>query len=196
MTDTTTHHHPQTDVMDVFGFWIYILSDCILFASIFATYAVLQHAYYDQPPLSQLTNLHAILIETMILLASSFSCGLAMLASYRQALKRVILWLGMTFLLGATFVGMELNEFFHLYQEGHGFQNSASLSAFYTLVGTHGLHVFFGLIWILVLILQLGLFKIEPMMKRRLTYFAIFWSFLDIIWIFVYTIVYLMGAAS
>lgn len=194
MTEITYDHHHDTDSMDIFGFWIYILSDCILFATIFATFSVLHTSVYGGPGIKELTNLDYILIETIVLLCSSFTYGLSILALYKNKIKTVIAWLAVTFLFGLTFVGMEINEFVHLYLEGHTWQSSASLSAFFTLVGTHGLHVTMGLIWMLVLMIQLFKFGVSPAMKRRLAYLGLFWAFLDIIWIFVFTIVYLMEA--
>lgn len=188
------HHHHNADATDIFGFWIYILSDCILFASIFATYAVLYTNVYGGPALKELTDMPYILIETMVLLASSFTYGMSILALYKKNLRQVLIWLGITFLLGAAFVGMEVNEFVNLYQEGHGWQSNAAMSAFFTLVGTHGLHVTMGLLWMLVMMFQLMYFGMTSAIQRRLTYLGLFWAFLDIVWIFVFTIVYLMGA--
>ena len=130
----------------------------------------------------------------MALLASSFTYGLAMLALYKGKRNLVISWLMITFLCGAVFIGMELNEFVHLVKEGHSWQSSGALSAFFTLVGTHGLHVSIGLIWMGLMIFQLYKYNLTPTMGRRLTYLGLFWHFLDIVWIFVFTIVYLMGA--
>ncbi len=188
------HHHHDADAADVFGFWLYILSDCILFAAIFATFAVLRTSVYDGPSLKAYVDMPYVLVETMALLISSFTYGLAILSLYKSELSKVKIWLALTLMLGLTFVGMELYEFFRLYVEGHSWQNSAALSAFFTLVGTHGLHVTMGLLWMLVLLLQLSVFGLTPVMKKRLTYLGLFWTFLDIIWIFVFTIVYLMGA--
>lgn len=198
MTNTLVQHehdhHHDADAADVFGFWIYILSDCILFASIFAVYAVLYTNVYGGATMKELVNIPYVFVETMTLLASSFTYGMAILALYKNKIKPVIAWLVITFLFGAAFVGMEVNEFINMYMEGHGWQASAALSSFFTLVGTHGLHVTIGLFWMLVLIAQLFKFGLSSVMKRRLTYLGLFWAFLDIIWIFVFTIVYLMGA--
>jgi len=197
MTQTLAHHeehHHDNDSIDIFGFWIYIMSDCILFSAIFATYAVLHSSTYGGPGIKQLTNMPYVLGETMVLLFSSFTYGLAILAMYKDQVKKVIPWLAITFLLGLTFVGMEVNEFRHLFLDGHGWQSSAALSAFFTLVGTHGCHVSFGLLWMIVTIGQLFAFGLTPAMRKRLTYLGLFWAFLDIVWIFVFTIVYLMGA--
>jgi cytochrome o ubiquinol oxidase subunit III len=187
-------NHHDSDSMDVFGFWLYILSDCILFGTLFTAFASLKNNLYGGLSLKQLTDTSYILIETMVLLASSFTYGMAILSLYKNQVKRVMLMLAVTFMLGVIFVGMEVNEFVNLYAEGHGWQSSAGMSAFFTLVGTHGLHVMMGLIWMAVMIAQLGYFGITPFMRRRLSYLGLFWAFLDIVWIFVFTIVYLMGA--
>lgn len=193
--DHLEHHdsHHNSDATDIFGFWIYILSDCILFASIFAVYAVMHTSTFGAPGMKELTNLPYVLGETMALLASSFTYGMAMLALYKGKRNRLLTWLMVTFLLGATFIFMEVNEFVLMYQEGHSWHASAALSAFFTLVGTHGAHVSIGLLWMLVMMVQLGKYNITPAMNRRLIYLGLFWAFLDIVWIFVYTIVYLMG---
>lgn len=193
MAHDLAHHH-DTDAMDVFGFWIYILSDCILFAMIFAVYAVLHANVYGGPSLKSFIDMPYVLGETLLLLASSFTYGMGILAMYKNQLKRLIFWLGTTFLLGLGFVVMEVNEFVHMIIEGHGPATSAGMSSFFTLVGTHGLHVSIGLIWMLVMMVQLPIFKLSKAMQRRLTYLALFWAFLDVVWIFVFTIVYLMGA--
>lgn len=188
------HEHHNTDATDIFGFWVYIMSDCILFATIFATYAVLHTNTYGGPGIKELAGLPYVLGETMALLASSFTYGMAILALYRKQKTKVITWLAVTFLLGLTFVMMEVNEFVHLYMEGHSWQASAALSAFFTLVGTHGLHVSIGLLWMLIMIFQISKYNLTPAITRRLTYLGLFWAFLDIVWIFVFTVVYLMGA--
>jgi cytochrome o ubiquinol oxidase subunit 3 len=186
-------HHHNSDATDIFGFWIYILSDCILFATIFAAFAVLRHSYYGNPDVLYATDISYVFKETLALLASSFTFGLGMIAMYRKNLESVIKWLGITFILGAIFIGMEVNEFVHLYHEGAGWQTSAAMSSFFTLVGTHGLHVTIGLLWIVAMMIQLSMFGINSITLRRMTYLGLFWAFLDIVWIFVFTIVYLMG---
>lgn len=197
MTHTATnidHHHHDSDSIDVFGFWIYILTDCILFATLFATYAVLHNNTFGGPSIKQLVSLPYVFGETLFLLFSSFTYGMAMLSLYKGRTKGVASWLMFTIILGGAFVAMELNEFIHLLHEGHSWQNSGALTAFFTLVGTHGLHVSIGLIWMIILTIQVLSFKINPTMTRRLSYLGLFWAFLDIVWIFVFTIVYLMGA--
>lgn len=187
------HAHHDADAVDIFGFWIYIMSDCILFAGLFTVYAVLHNNTYGGPSLQELTDLPYVLGETAALLLSSVTYGMTVLALYQKKLAWVMVSLGATLLLGSLFIYLELNEFVHLYLAGHSWQSSAALSAFFTLVGTHGVHVTAGLVWMLVLLGQLVKFKLSPAMARRLTYLGLFWAFLDIVWIFVYTVVYLMG---
>lgn len=188
------HHQNQSDSTDVFGFWLYIMTDCVLFGSLFATYLVLHHPGAYGPSLKEHIDLLYVLGETFFLLASNFTFGLSMLSLYKGQLKHTQCWLILTFILGAGFVAMEVNEFITLAHEGYSWHVSGAASSFFTLVATHGLHVSFGLLWILVMIFQLAKFKIDAHTKRRITYLGLFWNFLDIVWIFVFTIVYLMGA--
>ncbi len=179
----------------IFGFWVYIMTDCVLFATLFATYAVLRNSTAGGPSSHDLFNMPYVLVETLLLLTSSFTCGLALLAARTQKLKQVSVWLSITFLLGLSFITMELTEFAHLAAEGNSWNASAFLSAFFTLVGTHGLHISIGLLWMLVMgafLLRRGL---NEHSTRRLELFSIFWHFLDIVWVFIFTIVYLMGVA-
>lgn len=178
----------------IFGFWIYIMTDCVLFASLFATFMILRNSTNGGPSGGELFSLPFVLTETLILLTSSFTCGLAMLAAHQGDKKRVSAWLVATFLLGLAFLGMELNEFSNLIGEGHDWQASAFLSAFFTLVGTHGLHITAGLIWIILLIVKVMRAGIDNVNLRRLTMLGLFWHFLDIVWIFIFTIVYMIGA--
>ncbi|MEM9243314.1 MAG: cytochrome o ubiquinol oxidase subunit III [Pseudomonadota bacterium] len=194
-THTIESHDHSPFSKDVFGFWIYIMSDCLLFASLFATFAVLHTKTFGGPALGQLVEVPYVLGETLFLLASSFTYGLAMLSVYRSRRNNAIFFLILTFLLGLGFVTMEINEFVHLYLAGHTWQSSAAMSSFFTLVGTHGLHVSIGLLWMLILIIKLFTERdIAVATSRKLTYLGLFWSFLDIVWIFVFTIVYLIGA--
>ena len=185
--------HDQTDVT-TFGFWVYIMSDCLLFASLFATFAVLRNNTWGGPSGAELFSLHFVLAETLILLTSSFTCGLAMLALRRGHSKELIALLAATALLGASFVTLELKEFSNLIAEGHGWRESGFLSAFFTLVGTHGLHVTGGLVWMLVSIIQVAHRGISDMTMRRILSLALFWHFLDVVWIFIFTFIYLFGA--
>lgn len=190
-----SHGHSGLDTKAIFGFWIYIMSDCILFACLFATYAVLYTNTYGGPGGVDLFSLSFVLTETIILLTSSFTYGLVILAMHKQSKSQALLWLLITFLLGATFVGMELWEFSELVHNGHSWQNSAFLSAFFTLVGTHGLHVSIGLLWMFFLIIQVIRTGFSPLNMRKLVTLSLFWHFLDIVWIFVFSIVYLLGMA-
>ena len=189
-----SEHHYDSDSTDVFGFWLYILTDCILFGCLFATYIVLNTTMDVGLTVKSYLDLNGILIETFLLLASNFTFCLASLSMYQEKLVKVQGWLIVTFLLGASFVFMEVSEFIHLASEGFRWDVNGHASSFFTLVGTHGLHVSIGLVWMLLLIVQLPLLKITHITKRRMTYLGLFWNFLDIVWIFVFTIVYLMGA--
>lgn len=207
MSDSMTVHyqhdpHADTSIPDphqdaysrtVLGFWIYLMTDCLLFGSLFATYAVLHESTFGGPGSRDIFSLKTAFFETMILLISSLTCGFATLASLKGSKKEVIKWLFVTFLFGASFIAMELQEFSHLLHEGHSWTVSGFLSAFFALVGTHGLHVSFGLLWLSVMIAQLYVKGITTTTFRRLVLFGMFWHFLDLIWIFIFTFVYLMG---
>lgn len=175
------------------GFWVYLMTDCVLFASLFATYIVLRESTYGGPGGQELFEMPFVLTETLLLLTSSFTCGLALLAARSGRVKQAIFGLGATFVLGAAFLTLELSEFVKFASEGHTWQGSAFLSAFFTLVGTHGLHIAAGLIWALVMVAQLLRQGLTAGTLRRMGMFGLFWHFLDIIWIFIFTIVYLMG---
>lgn len=185
--------HQGTFSKNVLGFWLYLMTDCLLFASLFSTYAILHNRRFGGPGPADIFSLPLAFSETMILLLSSLTCGLAILSSLKQKKKEVILWLGLSFLLGASFVGMELNEFNQLLDEGFNWRVSAFLSSYFTLVGTHGLHVVIGLLWMSVIIAQLIWQGIHVDTFRRLIIFSLFWHFLDVVWIFIFTFVYLMG---
>ena len=177
------------------GFWIYLMTDCILFASLFATYVILRSGTNGGPGGRELFDMPFVLAETLILLTSSFTCGLAIVAAKAANRRGVALALGATFLLGAAFLTLELSEFTKLALAGHSWQASAFLSAFFTLVGTHGLHIAVGLLWIIVAMWQSVHRGLTAGVMRRLVLFSLFWHFLDIVWIFIFTIVYLMGVA-
>ena len=187
------HHHDAADTK-VFGFWVYLMSDLIIFASLFATFCVLRGATAGGPTGKELFDLSYVAIETGILLVSSITYGFAMVSMQNQQRGRVMFWLFVTFLLGAGFMAMEINEFAHLIHEGAGPSRSAFLSSFFTLVGTHGLHVASGMVWMLVLMWQLSKKGLTPVVAKRLNCLSLFWHFLDVVWIGVFTVVYLMGA--
>jgi len=188
------HAHHDTSENTIFGFWLYLMSDCILFACLFAAYAVLRGEVAGGPSGKELFELNFVLVETFILLFSSITYGFAMISLQNRSKGRVLIWLGVTFLLGAAFMSMEIYEFHHLIHEGAGPGRSAFLSSFFTLVGTHGLHVAGGMVWMLVLMWQLNKKGMTPTMEKRLNCLSLFWHFLDIVWIGVFTVVYLMGA--
>lgn len=188
------NHHNQADETDVFGFWLYIMTDCILFGCLFATFIVLNGPHAPGPALRGYLNLYDVLIETFLLLASNFTFCLAALSLMAGKLRQVQAWLFATFLLGAAFIYMEVTEFIHLAAEGFKPSINGAASSFFTLVGTHGVHVAFGLIWILLMIIQIPLLEASHITKRRMTCLGLFWNFLDVIWIFIFTIVYLTGA--
>lgn len=175
------------------GFWIYLMTDCILFATLFATFAVLRGATAGGPTGAELFDLPFVLVETMLLLTSSFTIGLAVLGAERGYKKQALVWLSLTFLLGVAFLGMELYEFNHLVAEGADWGRSAFLSSFFVLVATHGIHIAVGLLWLVVVMVRLWKRDFKETDKRRLGLLGLFWHFLDIIWIFIFTIVYLMG---
>ena len=177
-----------------FGFWIYIMSDCMLFAALFATYAVLKNNIHVGLSAKELFSLPFVMAETLILLTSSFTFGLAVLKSKDGHKKGTLLFFAITFLLGISFLCMEVYEFYELIHEGATPSSSAFLSAFFTLVGTHGLHVFGGLIWMLILFIQIAIHGINGKTQTKIFSLGLFWHFLDVVWIFVFTIVYLMGA--
>jgi cytochrome o ubiquinol oxidase subunit III len=183
----------DTVSMQTFGFWLYLMSDLIIFATLFATFAVLGRAYAGGPTGKELFELPYVLGETLLLLFSSITYGLVMLAVHGGMKKRVLAGLAVTFLLGLGFVSMELNEFHGLIAEGHGPNLSAFLSSYFTLVGTHGAHVTFGLIWMAVMIGQVAVKGLTSPVQSRLLRLSMFWHFLDIIWIGIFSIVYLMG---
>lgn len=190
-TKVMTAH--QDDSKTLLGFWIYLMTDCVLFGSLFATYAVLHNNTFGGPSGKDLFSLPFVLAETMLLLTSSYTMGLAVLSLRRGSRRSVLAWLVLSFVLGAAFLAMELTEFTQLVHEGHSWTTSAFLSAFFTLVGTHGLHITVGLLWIAVTAGQLLRRGVGPVMRRRLALLSLFWHFLDVIWIFIFTIVYLMG---
>ena len=186
-------HHHETGGGTLLGFWIYLMSDALIFATLFATYGVLSTAYAGGPAPHHIFQLPLVALNTALLLVSSITYGFAMIAMQERKLGATQGWLVVTGLLGLAFVGVEIYEFAHLIHEGAAPQRSAFLSAFFTLVGTHGLHVTFGIIWLVVLLVQLRQRGLHVENQRRLMCLSMFWHFLDVIWIGVFTFVYLMG---
>jgi cytochrome o ubiquinol oxidase subunit 3 len=190
--DLDEHAHPEGH-STMLGFWIYLMSDCLVFAVLFATYAVLGTSYAGGPGPRELFELPLIAANTSMLLLSSITYGFAMLAMEKDHIGATQGWLAITGLFGLGFLGIELYEFSHLIAEGAGPWTSGFLSGFFTLVGTHGLHVTFGTLWLVVLMVQLGKHGLIAANKRRVMCLSMFWHFLDVVWIGVFTIVYLMG---
>ncbi len=185
------HTHAETEARVAFGFWLYLMSDCILFAALFAAFVVYARSYAGGPTGRQLFDLRDTLGETLFLLASSLTCGCAVLAMHRRRTRQVLRWLAVTFLFGLGFVAMEVTEFLHMIAIGAGPDRSGFLSAFFTLVGTHGTHVTVGLIWMLVLMALVMGKGLTGRVQSRLLRLSMFWHFLDIVWVGVFTIVYL-----
>ena len=186
-------HDNGTGSPTLLGFWIYLMSDALLFAAIFATFGVLGTSYAGGPTPRDIFELPLVALNTAILLVSSITYGFAMLAMEKGGARTTQMWLLLTALLGATFVGIELYEFSALIGEGATPQRSGFLSAFFTLVGTHGLHVTFGILWIGVMLVQVQKRGLIPANRRRLLCLSMFWHFLDVVWIGVFTFVYLLG---
>ncbi|MDO8517816.1 MAG: cytochrome o ubiquinol oxidase subunit III [bacterium] len=177
-----------------FGFWLYIMSDCVLFAALFAAYAVLNGQTYGGFTLQDIASLPYVLVETLLLLTSSFTVGLALLAAHYNKKQLTLLALAATLVLGLSFLGMELSEFSHLIAQGHSWRQSAFLTSFFTLVGTHGLHVLLGSVWMLVLTAHIVIRGLTVGSIRKLLCLSLFWHFLDIVWVCIFTFVYLWSA--
>jgi cytochrome o ubiquinol oxidase subunit 3 len=186
------HEHAE-GASTMLGFWIYLMSDCLIFAILFATYGVLGGNYAAGPAPKDLFDLSLVAVNTSMLLLSSITYGFAMLTMQQSRLGATQAWLAITGLFGLAFIGIELSEFAHMIHEGATPQRSAFLSSFFTLVGTHGLHVSFGLVWLVTLMVQVWRFGLIEANRRRLMCLSMFWHFLDVVWIGVFTFVYLMG---
>ncbi len=186
-------HKEVADDKNLFGFWIYLMTDLIMFAVLFATYAVLRNNTFGAITIAKIFNPPFVLTETLILLTSSFTCGIGLLYARLRNKNMTIVFFALTFLLGAVFLAMEFFEFSHLISEGNRPDRSAFLSSFFTLVGTHGLHITAGLFWIGILLIQIIRRDITGANLRKLMLLSLFWHFLDVVWIFIFTIVYLFG---
>lgn len=177
----------------VFGFWIYLMTDLIIFAVLFACFIVLHENTFNGPSAKDLFHLPSALAETLILLTSSFTCSLGMLAVYRLLKKWAIIWFSLTFLLGVSFLYIEISEFANFVEIGASWQRSAFLSSFFTLVGTHGLHITIGLLWMVVMMFRIALRPLVEPSVSRIFRMTLFWHFLDFVWIFIFTVVYGIG---
>jgi len=187
---TSEYHTPNGTLL---GFWVYLMSDCLIFACLFAAYGVLGRNYAGGPTGAELFDLPLVALNTSFLLMSSITYGFAMLQMQAGRIGGTQAWLAVTGLLGAAFLSVEIFEFVHLVGEGAGPQRSGFLTAFFSLVSTHGLHVTFGIVWLVTLMTQVRLHGLIPENKRRLMCLSMFWHFLDVVWIGVFTFVYLMG---
>lgn len=194
MLSTTAHtHEMQLAEARAFGFWLYLMSDAVIFALLFATYASMSRNYAGGPTGKDLFDLAHTFYETALLLLSTLTCGFAMLTQARGGRVATLFWLAITFALGAGFVGLEISEFRDMIAQGAGPERSGYLSAFFTLVGTHGLHVSAGLVWLLVMFGQIASKGLTGPVRSRLFRFSLFWHFLDLMWVGIFSIVYLLG---
>ncbi|GBQ14086.1 cytochrome (ubi)quinol oxidase subunit III [Swaminathania salitolerans] len=181
----------------LFGFWVFLMSDLIIFSMLFATYATMTHALAGGPGPKQLFDIHSAALETIALLLSSFTCGLATLyMRYDGSVKKTLLWFVVTLLLGAVFLSLELHDFIAMAAKGGVPSRSGWLSASWALIGTHGLHVTTGCIWLLIMFAQVAKFGLDPLVQTRFMRLALFWHFLDVVWIGIFSIVYLLGVIS
>jgi cytochrome o ubiquinol oxidase subunit 3 len=197
-----TQHHPSAeteaheaaaDDRTMFGFWVYLMTDLLMFAVLFAVYAVLRNSTAGGPDGAELFSPTLALINTLLLLTSSFTIGIALLAARNGLKQQALVWFGLTFLLGTAFLGVELYEFYEIMHEGYNLRTSAFLSSFFVLVGTHGVHITSGLLWLGVTMYYVAKRGLNRSMVRKLSLLSLFWHFLDIVWIFIFTVVYLMA---
>ncbi len=186
-------HHVDHEQIKIDGFWIFLVSDVLLFGTLFATYVVLRTNYAGGPTGKEMFDVSGFITETFLLLTSSFTSGLATLEMHKNRVKPMIGWLIVTLLLGLGFIYFEVNEFTHMALEGAAYTRSAFLSAFFTLVGTHGCHVSLGIIWMTGIMIQVGQHGLTAITRRKLFIVGLYWHFLDAVWIFIFTVVYLIG---
>lgn len=190
MAHVVTHQEAANDRV-MFGFWVYLMTDLLMFSVLFAVYAVLNGNTLGGPSGRELFSLKLALVETLILLTSSFTCGIGMIAARAGKKNQVLAWFGVTFILGLAFLGLELKEFTEFINAGHTISSNAFFSSFFTLVGTHGLHIMSGLLWMAITLVFVSKRGLSSHMVRKLTLLSLFWHFLDIVWIFIFTVVYL-----
>ncbi len=184
-------HEEAANDRVMFGFWVYLMTDLLMFAILFAVYAVLRNSTMGGPSGRELFDLSLALQGTLVLLTSSFTCGVGMIAARKGKVNQTLIWFGITFLLGLLFLGIEYKEFAELLHEGFTWQSNAFLSSFFVLIGTHGLHIIFGLLWLGITLAYVKARGLTKHMVRKLALLSLFWHFLDIVWIFIFTIVYL-----
>lgn len=186
-------HEAEANDRVMFGFWVYLMTDLLMFAVLFAVYAVLHGNTLGGPGGRELFSLPLALNETLILLTSSFTAGIGMIAARRGYKNQVLAWFGVTFVLGLAFLGLEIKEFAEFIHEGHTMRTNAFLSSFFVLVGTHGLHITSGLLWMAITLVFVMTRGLNSHLVRKLTLLSLFWHFLDVVWIFIFTVVYLMA---
>ncbi|SDW39166.1 cytochrome aa3 quinol oxidase subunit 3 [Marinococcus luteus] len=186
-------YRKEEGTLTILGFWIFLAAEVVLFSTLFATYAVLFGRYGDATPAPELFEMPIALAMTFLLLTSSFTCGIAIHMMRKESLKGLLIWLSITLALGLGFLGFEIYEFVHYVHEGASIQSSAFWSAFFTLTGTHGLHVTLGIAWCLLIIIQLVRVGLTPTTARKTFVIGLYWHFLDVVWIFIFTAVYLIG---
>jgi cytochrome c oxidase subunit 3 len=189
--------HPETATLEgrnkVLGFWLFLGGEVVLFGSLFATFIALRNAYGSGPSPQELYDLGLVAAATIILLTSSLTSVMAILAMHREDIAKMQLWLTITVLLGLAFLGLEIYEFFHYYHLGHTMSSSAFGSSFYTLVGFHGGHVLAGVTWISLLQMQLAKKGLTVVTAPKIYLASLYWHFVDLVWVFIFTVVYLMG---
>lgn len=196
MTSPNSSHAAEKHSNATLGLWLYLMTDVMIFASLFATYVILRPGTNGGPHSSEIFNLELILVSTFLLLFSSVTAGMANIAARAGNKQAALRWLGLTITLGIGFLTLELYEFGELILHGYGPDHSAFLSAFFALVGTHGVHILIGIIWAIALGDYISKRGITPDGVRRFSLFTIFWHFLDLVWVFVFTVVYLLGVIS
>lgn len=174
----------------IFGFWVYLMTDLVIFAVLFACLLVLRNNTFGGPSAQELFQLPLVLAETLILLTSSFTCSLGMLAAHRKVKSWAMIWFSLTFLLGTAFLYFEITEFIEFVGHGASWQRSAFLSSFFTLVGTHGFHIFIGLLWMAVMMFRIAFRSLNEHAISRIFRMTLFWHFLDFVWIFIFSVVY------
>ncbi|MBM6616554.1 cytochrome aa3 quinol oxidase subunit III [Bacillus suaedaesalsae] len=192
-TSLPLEYQSEQSRMNILGFWIFLGAEIVLFASLFGVYSVLSGRTAGGPGLQDIIMVEGVMIQTVLLLISSFTCGIAIYEMRRNNVKGLVTWLIITLLLGAGFLYMEISEFIHYVHLGATMQTSAFLSSFFTLLGTHGLHVTFGIVWATMLIIQLVKRGLTPVTARKVFIIGLYWHFLDVVWIFIFTFVYLKG---
>lgn len=194
MSTHTLGHHSDPGAKVIFGFWIYLMTDAILFAALFATYSVLHNNTFGGPGIQQITSLHHVIVQTLIFLASVLTYGLSFVALHRVKKGQLRFWVAITFILALAFLGMQFHEYANILNMNVSWQTSAFLSAYFTLTGIFTMHVIVGLLWMIILFIQLSMQGLSATMKTRFSCFNLFWNFLNIIWILIFTLIYLMGA--